>query len=81
MSLLEADPIFTVVLEPEPDMTFVTLTFDLKRFSDKPENIIPTYSNQGGLFNAPLPQQYGDRTTIKFTELQEKLAQGLDVIL
>jgi hypothetical protein len=61
-------------------MRFVSLSFDLLRASPKPVNVQATVSRLG-IFNEPVPEMKGTYKLIKFTELQEKLNQGLEVSL
>ena len=71
---------YAVTTQAEPDMRFVSLSFDLLRASPKPVNVQATVSRLG-IFNEPVPEMKGTYKLIKFTELQEKLNQGLEVSL
>lgn len=75
--------LYPVKIQAERDMTFVTLTFDLSRVSSEPLNIRadPPVGSRQGIYNSPVPERVSNLATIKFSELQTKLNQGLDVYL
>jgi hypothetical protein len=82
----DTDPgtqVYAVTLQEENDLNFVTLSFDLPRSSGKPSNVKadPPPSNRVGIFSQPVPEVVSADRIIKYTQLQAKLNQGLDVFL
>lgn len=72
-----------VTLDPELDMEFVSLTFELDRYSSKPVNIGTTPPPDGrvGIRNSLLPEQVGTENLIRFSDLKKKLNQGFEMSL
>jgi hypothetical protein len=72
--------LYAVTTAVEPDIRFVTLSFDVYRNSDKPINI-QSVINRVGVGEEPVPEMRGNYMRIKFTDLQAKLAAGLNTTL